>query len=192
MKTCAKIISAICVTAFLASCQTFSLVSNDKPVEIAGTYTVSPQISWSKAESDNTETWTQDGPLLQSLTFYKGVGDGEHVHPVGDNDSQKGPIFRKNMTLIEIKDLFLNLLKVRGGQNATVTKFSPSKFGTTDGFRMEFEWATENGVNMRGFLVGAVIKGELHAIRYAGTSIHYFEKYQRDAESVIGSIQLKT
>ena len=179
--------------AALSACTSFSLVEPRGRVDVGDAFSVEPQIAWSRHRSGETEIWTVDGPFLQQLRFVKGLPDGDPLFKVRGRGmgAKKLPKFRKDMTAIEVAELFEAALGRVGGQQITVENLRPERFGNVDGFRFEFRYLTTDGLAKEGFVLGAVKDGRLYMAGYWGTSIYYYPKHKEDAEKVIASIRFR-
>ena len=184
-----KTIIIFCVIMMLSGCAMYTLVEPQRQ-EIGDLYTVEPQIPWSESSSDKTQIWTVDGPALQELRFVNGIVDSESPF-IGLLEEEKSPKFKKGMTPLEIKDLVVDGLSVMGALKITVKKVKPFQFGGHDGFRMELNYVTEQGLEKSGLVVGSVIKEKLYVIAYSGARAHYFAKHKDHVEKIIGSIQME-
>lgn len=173
----------------LTGCATYTLVEPNR-TEIGDLYTVEPQIPWSESTSDKTQIWTVDGPALQELRFVNGIEDSESPF-VGLLEEEKSPKFRKGMTTLEIKDLVVDGLSIMGAYKIKMKKVKPFQFGVHEGFRMELDYVTEDGLEKSGLVVGSVIKEKLYVIAYTGARAHYFAKHKDHAEKIIDSIQME-
>ncbi|MCZ6849398.1 MAG: hypothetical protein O7F75_11185 [Alphaproteobacteria bacterium] len=176
-------ISALLVTA----CAQYSLV---KPVKvlIGDAYSVDAQIAWNKKTEGKTEIWTVDGPLLQELRFIKGIEDGDTL--LEGRVGNKLPTFKSKMTAIEIKELFEASLAQIGLARLKTLNLRPNGFGKASGFRFEFTYVLNNGLEKQGFAIGAVMNDKLYMIIYSGTRLHYYPKHKDDVERLVRSIRM--
>jgi hypothetical protein len=175
------------ITLFLAACTHYSLVE-PKRVAVADAFSVEPQIAWSKDAADKHELWTVDGPLLQQLRFIKGLEDGDTLTTA--KDDQKLPPFDSKMSPLEIKDFIESSVAVADEMHLKSRSLRPVKFGTADGFRFEVSTTRKDGLELEGFVVGAVLKKKLYLIVYFGSRLYYFGKHKDDVERLVQSIQV--
>lgn len=188
MKRLALFTVAALLALLVAACAQYTLVPPQPRVTVAGVYSVDPQIAWSKAEDAKHELWTVDGPLLQQVRFIKGLKDGDTLTPAeGD---KKLPPFDHKMTALEIKDFVVTSIAVADDLHLASENLRPYKFGSAEGFRFEFTTTRKDGLDMAGFVVGAVIKERLQLIIYYGTRLYYFDKHKDDVERLVRSIQV--
>ena len=146
-----KILFVVATLAFIASCAPYQLVEPPKRVKISDTYSVSPQVKWSRVNNTffkNVEQWTVDGAGLQALMFINNVEDGQPIFR--SRRKVKIPVFRSSMNSLEIKELFENSMAAMQAQKVRVRNFKPAKFGGADGFRFTFSYKTKGGLDKQG------------------------------------------
>lgn len=185
--------SLFAIMALLAAgCARYDLVDADR-VSIAGAYTVDPQIRWSRRRTGNLETWTVDGPLLQEVIFVTGLEEGDKLFPRGTfldrRRDRHTPSFRGGMTAIEILEMFEASLSQGVAVNIETRNLRPARFGSWPGFRFEFDFVRDDGLERQGFAVGAVRDGRLHMIVYSGVRLHFYPTHKDDVERLIRSIR---
>jgi hypothetical protein len=61
--------------------------------------------------------------------------------------------------------------------------------GGEDGFRFDFSYVSEEGLNYNGIAAGAVRDDKLYLVMYIGTTLHYFEKYIEEVDYILKSIE---
>jgi hypothetical protein len=113
-----------------------------------------------------------------------GPGDkalqGEGPHPRLDN----------NWAILEIKEFIETSATAVGVVGISSRDFRPYKFGSLEGFRVEFLFTTEDGLLREGFTVGAKKDKKLYLIIYSGARLHYYPKNKGDDESIVQSIKM--
>ena len=182
-------ITPFALPLLLFGCATYSLVEA-KRTPIGDLYTVDPQISWSSASQGKIELWTVDGPSLQAIRFVKGLEDGEYLFK--GKEEEKAPKFNKRMTPSEIVEFVVDNLTAVGAQNVKAVNLRPEKFGNHQGFRFELTFASKEGLEEEGFVVGVVVKEHLYLIMYTGVKAHYYRKHKEHVERILESISMKS
>jgi hypothetical protein len=181
------------VALVTAGCAMVTLIE-PKPTTIGDAYTVQPQIRWASVPArPGMDLWTVDGSALDALTFVKGLADGEVLVRGAIREGppeERRPRFRAQMTPSDVVELVVDSYALLGNQKIEAVNLRPAKFGAADGFRFELTWVSPGGLEIQALVAGAVVKGRLHLIIYAGTRAHYFPKYRDDAERVIASVRL--
>ena len=191
MKRFLLIAGLVVPVALTSGCATYTLLEADEDVTIDGTYKVSPQIDWSKSSSGDLETWTVNGHVLEQVAFYKGIESGD---PLVDSSAwfsdEDRPLFDSRMTSLEILDLFTATAQNSGAYRLNTTNLRPWKFGSVDGFRFEYTYALEDGLEQRGFAVGMIKDDKLYLITFTAAALYYYGRYERAAEGVVSSIEV--
>jgi len=168
----------------LSGCAAYTLVE-PKSVSMAD-FVVDSQIRWSSITNGQWELWTVDGPGLQSLQFLKGL---PHNDPLFSRGDDKRPRFRKDMTPTELVEFVADSLVAMGAQQMAASNLRPTKLADIDGFRFDLAFATKDGLDKRGFVVGFIKKEKLYLVLYQGTADHYYGKHLADVERVVQSIR---
>lgn len=171
----------------IAACGAHSLI-DDERVEIGGTYSVDPQITWNRLVRAEPETWTIDGPSLQAVRFINGIRSDKPL--IRSAEQQRFPVFRMDMTESEIMEFILDSLFLLGFNNLESRDLRPIAFGSHEGFRFEFSYLARDGLEEEGLVAGAVIERRLYLILYTGVRRHYYPKYLDHVEHIIDSIEL--
>lgn len=181
----------------LTACAQYTLIKGDKRVEISDAFSIDPQVAWTRIanplSSNKVEIWTIDGPYLQIVQFFKGIDDGsvlQELHDKTGRPIKNLPTFSKDMSPIEISELYETTFTRVGAQQFEVERIRPVTFAGTQGFRFDFTFAAENGLKKSGFAVGTIREDKLYLIGYVGTSLHYFDKDKGVVERLIGSAQM--
>jgi hypothetical protein len=180
--------SGVVMAALLLSgCAAYSLVE-PKTVTVADILVVQPHLAWSSIASGPWEVWTVDGVSLQTLQFLKGLG---HDEPLFSRGGDKRPRFRKDMTPHDVMDFVVDSIADSGGQQIRAAGPRPATFAGKDGFRFDWTLLTRQGLEKRGFAVGAIVNEKLYLAMYTGTADHYFDKHSGDAERIIQTARMK-
>lgn len=175
---------------FVAGCQTYSLVQAER-VSIDEGYSVDPGREWNKRTTGEAQIWTVDGETLQALHLYEGLEDGDALFKLLDGDKQELlPKYSKNMSLLDVREFIEASFVQFGFANMKTLKFEPAKFAGNDGFRADFTFTSKNGLRNQGFAAGAKLGDKLYLIIYRGAKLHYYDKYLREVEDVVRSVQL--
>lgn len=187
-------LAAVLSLAVLAGgCAGFTLAEGGKRVEIGDELSVRPGMDWNRIElRGKYEYWTLDGLGLQNILFVKGVEDGESIiyrRRTGDGEKNAFPVYRKGMTLIEIRELLESTWARRGYHRLRVTRFGPSPFGDRPGFEIAFTFDTKDGLEMRGLAAGAIVEDRLYMAIYSGTRIHFFDRGEKGFREIVRSFR---
>lgn len=185
----------------LVACSHYRLISPENRVQVVD-YTVEPQISWSRITEADLVVWTVDGPSLAAVQFFKPIKDGYPLFSFYDdfNDYKKLPVFKKDMTAIEILEFVADSMIIAAGRRQSISNMMgidiqgknlrPFRFGKHSGFRFDITFLSPMGLSYEGFVVGAVADEKLYLIGYTGTKEYYFPKHKDDAERLILSVEM--
>ena len=140
-----------------------------KPTRVGdGSLVVTPPRPWNKTrprlfdDVRRVEDWTQNGPLLDDLTFVSGLRSGQYLVRQRRTEERQVPKFRADMTAPEITSMLESLYRVRGGATDFRTlALAPRQFLGANGFQFDYEHLDSDEVWRRGRGVGAVIDGKL-------------------------------
>lgn len=181
-----RFFAVLAMLAVLGGCAAYSLV-DAKRQTIDGTYSVQPDIQWSKFASGKVEIWTVDGPDLEMIRFVRGLEDGDRMFTAPDD--MKLPAYNPAMKASEVMEFVIDSLARAGAGNVEGTALRPTQFGAASGFRFDLSFTSSDGLWFDGMAVGATIDDKLHLIIYTGTRQHYFPKYRDEVERMIGTIE---
>jgi hypothetical protein len=174
----------------VSACTQYSLVEAKKQ-DIGGAYTVEAQVAWNKSSEGKIELWTVDGPSLDAVRFFKGLGDGDVLFKpkIKTKEEAKLPTYLTGMTPNDIVEFVSDSIARVGASDVQAVNLRPIDFGATPGFRFEVTFLSSEGMAVDGLVAGAVIDDELHLIMYTGARLHYFPKYKDQVEKLIGSVE---
>jgi len=186
-----KRIALIFVVSFAFFAAGCSLIHEIEPQNrlIGDVYYIDPQITWSGIKEKNGEIWTVDGAGLQAVRFVEGLEDGDTLFK--GKPGQELPEFKKDMRAHGVMDFIVDSMGAIGLTQIQTKNLRPIKFGTLPGHRFDFTCLTEDGLEMEGFVVGALIEEHLHLIFYYGARQYYFAKHAGHVEKLLESIRMR-
>ena len=176
----------------------YSLV-RARPVSVGdGSMVVTPPRAWNRhrpiffEDIRQVEDWTQNGPLLDGMSFVTGLQNGKSLIRQRHSASQQVPLFRSNMTPPEIAAMIESLYRVRGGSvDFRTLALKPRPFLGQNGFELDYEHLDDDELWRSGRAVGAVINGKLYMILLDAAKSHYFDAALPDFEAVVASARLR-
>ena len=138
------------------------------------------------------EDWTQNGPVLDSISFVTGLKDGKSLIRQRRTASQQVPVFRSNMTAPEVAAMIESLYRVRGGSvDFKTLSLQPRPFLGANGFQLDYEHLDDDELWRRGRAVGAVIGGRLYLVLLDAARLHYWDAALPDYEALVTSAELR-
>jgi hypothetical protein len=163
-----------------------------------GNMTVVPPRPWNRHRAQlfedvaSVEDWTQNGPLLDDVTFITGLRSGHFMVRQRRSTDQQVPKFRADMTPPEIAAMLESLYRLRGGAvDFHTLSIQPRPFLGTGGFQFDYEHLDSDELWRKGRVVGAVINGELYLIMFDAARSHYYDAGLPDFEAIVASAQLR-
>lgn len=155
---------------------------------------VTPPREWNRVSSrlffdiSEVEDWTQNGPLLDGMTFVTGLKGGSFVVRQDKREYRQIPKYRSNMTAPEIASMLESVYRVKGGAvDFKTTNLSPRAFLGYPGFQLDFEHLDGDEVWRKGRAVGANIHGRLYLIMLDAARAHYYAASLPDFEAIVAS-----
>jgi len=139
-----------------------------------------------------SQTWTQDGLLLNRLVIIPAIEDGETVLTSQAEDAAL-PAFRKDMLPNEIEELMeSSLVKLWGEGNVTVgtANLRPQTYGDDRGLMFDIDVKLTDSPDYRGTVGAFVADEKLYTIWYIAAIPHYHDKHFASAESIIKSARV--
>ena len=178
-------------------------VSDYSPVRVHrvsvgdGSLSVAPPRPWNRQRSSffedirETEDWTQNGPILDELSFVTGLKNDRYVIRQRRSNAQQVPKFRSNMTPPEIAAMLESLFRVKGGAvDFRTLAIQPRPFLGANGFEFDYEHLDSDELWRKGRAVGAVVGGQLYLVMYDAARSHYYDAALPDFEAVVASARL--
>jgi hypothetical protein len=166
-----------------------SLVGGDELV-------VKPAIAWNALPVNygNTkwdETWTRNGPLLDTVSFVGGLPDGQTLLKQKKKDDQKVPVFKADMTPQDLVSMMEASYRVRGITVFEIESVDPADFLGGKGLKVHFKYAPNDGMVKKGVAVARIVDEKLYVIKLEGVSSHYFDASVPAFDQIVASARLK-
>jgi hypothetical protein len=186
----------LALVLLLTACATPYVLVEPGRHEVRDALSVAPGSAWNRVGTPgyegDIEVWTLDGPVLNTLLFVPGVGDGEPIfvrrRGPGAPAGEKPPVFRTAMTPFEIVELLRDTIALSFDTAIVDTSgLQPDTLGGVSGFRFQTRMIGQDEVERDGVALGAVRDGKLYMLWFQGAHLNYFERYLPEVESVFGS-----
>lgn len=160
-------------------------------VEANSGWNMAPSALTPSARNDS-QTWTQDGLLLDRLLFIPSVPNGEPIIQ-SSSDSAALPIFRSDMLPNEIEELAESTFVKYFGEGSvaiSTENLRPQRFGEHRGVMFDMNITVTESPDYRGTVGAFIVNKELYLMLYFAAEPYYFGKHQRAAEEIIMSANL--
>ena len=187
----------IVLILFLSSCQAnkmFTLVEPGR-IEIDKIYSIENNSIWSQFQQKeyNFIFWTVNGYSLERIVFFKPIGDNESLYDHNSfftRENEKRPTYNSNMNKFEIKEFFENcILWSKRLVKINSSNFKNYKIDNIDGLTFDIEGQNELGLIYKGFVIACIKDKKLYLAYFIGSSMEFFDKYQKDAKTILNSIK---
>jgi hypothetical protein len=135
--------------------------------------------------------WTRDGPLLDRIVVYAGIGDNQPI--MNDRKSVKLPRFHKGMASHEWMSVIVSTLTSMFGDDPArveTTNVRPYEFGGHAGILFEVEVTPVEIAYYKGMVAGFVVDQKLYLVMYFGADPYYYDKHLEAAQQMIASARL--
>jgi hypothetical protein len=157
-------------------------------VNAGGGWNMAPPLA-TPAARKGSQTWTQDGLLLDRLMFIPGVADGETVL-ISQAEDAALPVFRKDMLPNEIEELMEStLVKLWGEGNVTVStaNLRPQTFGDDRGVLFDVDVKLTDSPDYKGTIAAFIADEKLYSIWYIAAIPYYYDKHSERVDAIIKS-----
>lgn len=146
------------------------------------TLTVMPDAGWNRwtvKPIKKEERWSLDGPLLNRMSFYGGIAQGE---PLAKFDA--------TMRVTDVAELLERTIRITENAPDFVTELvEPASFAGQPGFRLRYRY-TSGELVRRGEARGRIVGGKLYMIAFNAPAVHYFDAGLPRATAIMDSARI--
>lgn len=189
--------AVVALFGLLAGCAPqYALVGPGNVGVTAAHMTMAPAIAWNKAPASPLdikweENWTENGPLLDGITFIGGLPDGQAIVRQRRKDDSQVPIFHANMSPQDIVSMIEVAYRIRSGAHMFETKgVEPTTFLGHPGLAMNFAYVGQDEVKRRGRAIAAIVDTKLYMMVLDGAELHYFNAALPDFDHMASSASM--
>jgi hypothetical protein len=176
-----RVVCFVVLTVFvLGGCGRYALVPADEPSLVGNSLVVRPSSAWNvlplwRDQPDWEETWTRNGPLLETITFVGGMPEGKALRKQRKKDDSQIPIFRADMTPQDLVSMIEASYRTRGIAVFEIESVDTIDFLGGKGLKARYNYAPDDGISKKGSCVLRVIDKKLDLMTLDGVSSHYFD-----------------
>jgi hypothetical protein len=189
-----RLLTLLACAALLSGCVAgYTLVQPNTVAVAQGAMKVQPSMAWNKMPKSaldiaHEENWTQNGPILDVITFVGGLPDGQAIAKQGAKDDRKVPVFRSNMTPQDLVSMLESYYRIKAGATVFETsKVAPAKFLGQPGIEFGFNYVRADEVKRRGRAFLAIADGKLYLMSLDAAALHYFEASSMEFAAMVAS-----
>jgi hypothetical protein len=167
------------------------------PVAVAkGQMTVVAGPGWNQDSArpfKKGETWSFDGPLLNTIDFYAAIDSGEALAKERNKKREPLPKFAADMLPTDVAQLYEQTARIMlGTSEFTVDAIEPVTFLNRQGFKFTYHYTRpEEELTRNGEAQAVIVKNKLYMIAYTAAALHYFNAGLPSAHAVMASATLK-
>jgi hypothetical protein len=196
MKNLIKIAIVSTSLIWLSGCvPSYSLVKPAQTKVAASTLEVKPTYAWNRvprAPSDirQKESWTQNGLVLDAISFIGGLKQGASIVSQDKRAAQKVPVFSSSMGPQDLVTMIETYYRVRGVSVFETLGIKPVRFVGENGVQFDYQFVEADEVKRRGRAVMAISDGKLYLMNLNAAAVHYFNKALPEFEALAASARV--
>jgi hypothetical protein len=197
MKTALRTRILPVIAASLTACvPLYSLVEPGPTAVGDGGMAVTPTSAWNSAPAGAQqpvweESWTLNGPLLETVSFISGLPDGKSLLRQRRKADAQVPLFRADMTPSDLVSMIESSYRVGGIAVFNVDSVDPASFLGGSGIRIRYHYSPGDGIGKQGSCVLRVVDKKLYLMKLEGVNSHYFEKAQPEFDRMVAGATLE-
>lgn len=157
------------------------------------TLTVMPDAGWNRwtvKPIKKEERWSLDGPLLNRMSFYGGIAQGEPLAREAHKKRDPLPKFDATMRVTDVAELLERTIRITENAPDFVTELvEPAPFAGQPGFRLRYRY-TSGELVRRGEARGRIVGGKLYMIAFNAPAVHYFDAGLPRATAIMDSARI--
>jgi hypothetical protein len=157
---------------------------------------VNPGIAWNRVPSGKHQkrwetVWTQNGPLLDTVSLIGGLPDGKALFYSDDDDAVQVPEFRAGMSPSDLVSMIQARYQAYGIASLDLDPMTPAQFLGGTGTRFGFRYRPDGGAARKGVCLVRVVDDRLYALTLDAEATHYFGVLLPEFEKLVASATLK-
>jgi hypothetical protein len=190
------IVVAVAALSLAGCVARFGLVTAGETFVAGNELVVTPVAAWNMApavydETQWEETWTRNGPLLETIVFVGGLPEGKTLRKQKAKADRQVPLFRADMTPQDLVSMVEASYRTRGVTVFDIESVEPVDFLGGKGIDVRFSYAPGNGMSKKGRCVMRVVGKKLYVMKLDGVSSHYFQAALPEFERMFASARLE-
>jgi hypothetical protein len=191
-----RILMAVATLSLGGCMASYELVPAEETFVAGNELIVTPAVAWNMVPSiyDETqweETWTRNGPLLDSIAFVAGLPEGKTLRKQRRKTDRQVPLFRADMTPQDLVSMVEASYRTRGVTVFDIESVEPVDFLGGKGLNVRFRYAPNDGIAKRGSCVLRVVDKKLYVIKLEGVTSHYFDAAVPEFQKIVASAHLR-
>jgi hypothetical protein len=137
------------------------------------------------------ETWTRNGPLLDTVAFTGALGAGQTLaRPVRGKERGDVLPFDPAMDTAQKVEMLASHYRVAGAQSWQVAGTDETSFLGGPALRVEFAYVGRDALPRRAVAVMAVRNDRLYLMKLEAEASHYFDRLLAEFEAMVATAAL--
>jgi hypothetical protein len=174
-----KILALIALLALAACVAPYKLVSPGRVAVAKKSMSVLVGEEWNripkgKRDTGWDESWTLNGPLLDTIAFVGGLPDGQALVKQLPDDNQQVPTFHRTMTPDDLVSMIESYYRIGGITVFEVKSVEPTPFLGGAAVRMDYDYVSKDELPRKGRCVMRIVNDRLYLMKLEGAASHYF------------------
>lgn len=190
----AALLAVLTAFAITACVPPYKLVRPGAKAVGDGAMTVTAATAWNQVpvaqKATWEESWTRNGPLLDSVLFVSGLPEGKALVKQRRKADAQVALFKADMSPDDLVSMVEGAYRVGGITVFTVDSVEPAPFLGGTGLRMRYHYAPSDGIGKKGAAVLRVVGGKLYLMKLDGVSSHYFDAALPEFDQMAASARL--
>jgi hypothetical protein len=165
-----------------------------KPGAVAvgdGSLSVTAKSSWNAVPQPGKrpweQSWTLNGPLLDSVTFVSGMPAGQSLVKQRRKADAQVAVFRTDMSPTDLVSMIETAYRVGGVTVYDVDSVDPVPFLGDTGVKLRYHYTPGDGISKKGSCVMRVVDGKLYLMKLEGVTSHYFAAAESEFDGMVAT-----
>jgi hypothetical protein len=137
------------------------------------------------------EVWTRNGPQLDRIALIGGLPDGKAIIFRETNSDQQVPVFRADMTALDLMSMVEVSYRVNGVTVFHFESVEPVDFVGGPGVRVRHNYTSGIGIAKRGNCVMRIVDDKLYAMKLESVAGHSFDTVDPEFDQLVASARLR-
>lgn len=142
-----------------------------------------PQLGARKWE----QSWTLNGPLLDSVTFVSGMPSGQSLVKQRKKADAQVAVFKADMSPTDLVSMIETAYRVGGVTVYEVDSVDPVPFLGGTGVKLRFHYTPGDGISKKGSCVMRVVGEKLYLMKLEGVTSHYFAAAESEFDGMVAT-----
>lgn len=190
MNAAMKIATLMVATVLVAGCSTWKHVKQGRDIEVhTERFAFSVPSGWTYQRMQRDQlTISRDGPGIQKMSTQW----FEWNKPFYYGDVEKDRLQRGMLPTDVAQQILAARQRQRGIESLDLVSLEPAVVTGVEGYRAEYAYRTERGLNYRGVSYGAIRPEGVYVVTFEAPGLHFYERDVPTFEQIMASGRART